>query len=99
MWPRPGIVTQFLLIHGQLIAFNAIIKLSAIKPLCAKLFNKNMHLQISLFIHTDMTQIKSFFVQDKDLPSLHTQYHGYWWPCDAGILGISNHDIDVVQPG
>ena len=46
-----------------------------------------------------MTQIKSFFVQDKDLPSLHIQYHGYWWTCDAEILGISNHDIDVVQPG
>ena len=40
-----------------------------------------------------------FFMEDKELPILHSQYHGYWWPGDAKILGISHDDIDLVKPG
>ena len=43
-------------------------------------------------------QLKSFLVQDQDLPSLHSQYHGWWCPGDARSQGISNHDINLVKP-
>ena len=33
---------------------------------------------------------------DKDLPILHSQHHGCWWPGDARSQGISNHDIYCV---
>ena len=31
---------------------------------------------------------------DKDLPISHSQYHGCWWPDNAGIPGINRHDIN-----
>ena len=37
-------------------------------------------------------------MQDKDVPILHSQYHGWWWPGDARIQAIINHDIDYVEP-
>ena len=37
-------------------------------------------------------------MQDKNLPILHSQYHGYCFPGDARSQRISNHDIDYVEP-
>ena len=51
------------------------------------------------FLHIDMTQVVEILLQvkDKDLPILHSQYHGCWCPGDARSQGISNHDIDQVN--
>ena len=32
------------------------------------------------------------------VPIVHCQYHGCRWPSDAKSQGISNHDIDYVEP-
>ena len=62
-------------------------------PLRAKSFTKiiNMCLQCLSFLHTDMTHVlKSFLTGDEDLPILHRQCHGCWWPGKAMSQGISN---------
>ena len=40
--------------------------------------------------------LKSFLMEDRDLPILHSQYHGCWWPGDARSQGISSHGADLV---
>ena len=40
--------------------------------------------------------VKSFFVEGKDLLILHTKYHGRWWPGDVRGQGINSHGIDLV---
>ena len=37
-----------------------------------------------------MTQVVEILKQDKDLPIVHSQYHGW--------EDISSHDIDLVKP-
>ena len=71
-----------------------------VNPLHAKFFreNKNMHLHFMSFLHNNKTQVVEIPPQDKDLPTLHDQYHGCWWPGDARSQGISNHDFDLVKP-
>ena len=34
----------------------------------------------------------------KDLPILHSQYHGCWCPGDAWSQDINSYDIDLVKP-
>ena len=41
---------------------------------------------------------ESFLVEDKDLPILHSQFHGCWGPGDERSQGISNYDIYYVEP-
>ena len=49
------------------------------------------------FLHTDMTQVVEIILQVRqDVPILNCQYHGCSWP--ARSQGISNHDIDCVEP-
>ena len=38
-------------------------------------------------------------MENKDLPILHSQDHGCWWPGDARSQGINNRDIDLLKPG
>ena len=51
------------------------------------------------FLHIDMTQEVEILKEDKDLPILHSQYHGCWYPGDARSQGISSHDIGLISPG
>ena len=58
-----------------------------------------MYLKFLSFLQIDMTQVIEILpMEDEDLPSLHSQYHGCCWPGDARSQGISNHDIDPVEP-
>ena len=60
-----------------------------------------MYLQFLSFLHMDMAQVVEilpYTVYDKELPSLLSWYHGFWWPGDARNQGVSNHDIDLVNP-
>ena len=60
----------------------------------------NMYSQFISFLHIDMVQVVGFLLMEgKDLPFLHNQHHGCWWPGDAICIVISNHEIDLVQPG
>ena len=46
-----------------------------------------------------MTQVLEMCPQViKDLPILHGQYHGCWWPGDARSQGIKKHNIGLVKP-
>ena len=49
------------------------------------------------FLHSDITQVVEIRKYDKDLPILHSQYHGCWCSCDERSQGINNHDIDLVN--
>ena len=42
------------------------------------------------------TEPHSGCMDDKDLPTLHSQYHGCWCPGDTSRQGISSHSIDLA---
>ena len=42
--------------------------------------------------------VKSFPVEDKYLPILHTQYHGCWCPGDSMNKGINSHGFGLDFP-
>ena len=72
-----------------------------INPLRAKCFrgSNNMYLHFISFLHTDMTQVVEILLHKNiDLPTIHSQYHGYWWPGDARSQGISNRDTYYIEP-
>ena len=44
-----------------------------------------------------MTQVVVIFIMDdNNLPILHSQYHGGWWPGDTWSQGIGSHGIGLV---
>ena len=51
------------------------------------------------FLDIDMAQVVEILPQkDKDLPILHSQYHGCWCPGDPKNQDISYYDIELVKP-
>ena len=59
----------------------------------------NIYLHFVSFLHVDTTQEVEILPQkDKNLPNLHSQYHGWWCPGDVRSQDISSHDIDIVKP-
>ena len=55
------------------------------------------HTYLFTFLHTDWCDTSSWN-PSSCITHLHSQYHGCWWPGDARIQGISNHDIDLIKP-
>ena len=53
------------------------------------------HIYIRHYSTFDMTQVVEIL---PPLRQQHSQYHGCWWPGNARSQGISNHDIDEVEP-
>ena len=71
-----------------------------INPLRAKFFrgNINIYLHFVSFLHIDTMQVVEILPQIRqNLPILHSQYHGYWFPGDVRSQGISSHDIELVK--
>ena len=50
------------------------------------------------FLQIAITQVAENLCYVRQIPTYSSQYHGCWWPGDAGIQGISNHDIELVKP-
>ena len=66
-----------------------------------KYFWENIHrniFQVPIIFLTIIwfRKFKSFFMEDKNPPILHTQYQGCWCPGDASCQDISSHDIDLA---
>ena len=57
---------------------------------------QNLDLHCLPFSRGSWLKMKSFFIEDKDLFVLLSQYRGCWWPGDARSQGISSHGIDLV---
>ena len=51
-----------------------------------------------LFLHIDMTQVVEILPQVRGELTYPTKYRECWYPGDARSQGISNHDIDYVEP-
>ena len=60
---------------------------------------ENIDLHFMSFFHIDVTEVVEIFRHVRhELLILHSQYHGCWFPGDAGSQGIRTHDIDNVKP-
>ena len=61
-----------------------------------QVINSNMYSQFLSFLHANMTQVVEILPH---VPTLHSPYHGCWWPGDARSQGISSHNVDPVKLG
>ena len=53
---------------------------------------------ILAFSINSWNSLNFFHVEDKDLYTLHGDYHSCWWTDDAGRQGINNHGIKSSFP-
>ena len=60
---------------------------------------RKTYLHFVSFLQVDMMHVVEILPQvNKNLPILHSQYNGCWYPGDARSQSINNHDIDYVEP-
>ena len=71
-----------------------------VNPCCAEISWGNSYECIFEFFNnfSSLKYLKSFLMEDINLPIWHTQYHCGWWPGNARRQGISSHGIGLFIP-